>query len=81
VSAWLREHVPGIERELFGLTAVRSGLPFEALFTQIWHEIFGSVTRDLARSGFTASARVDRVGYKGSQSVLRRGVVCSFQPG
>jgi hypothetical protein len=37
---------------------------------QIWHEIFGQVTRDLARSGVTARAYGKDIRYKGSLSVL-----------
>lgn len=81
MRSWLRQHLPEMKRELSGLTAVANGLPFEAVFTQIWHEIFGQVTRDLAQSGVTASAYGQDVRYKGSLSVLWRPVLYSFIPG
>jgi hypothetical protein len=81
LGTWLRERYPGIRRDLSGLTAVRAGLPFEALFTQIWHEIFGEVTRDLARDGTIESAYAPSRGYKGSFSVLWRQSLYAFIPG
>lgn len=81
LKTWLRERYAGIRRDLSGLTAVRAGLPFEALFTQIWHEIFGEVTRDLARDGTIESAYDPSRRYKGSLSVLWRQSLYAFTPG
>jgi hypothetical protein len=81
MRTWLRQHVPDIERDLGGLTTLRSGLPLEALFTQIWHEMFGLVTRDLARLGVTADSYAPDVAWKGSFSVLWRPALYSFMPG
>jgi hypothetical protein len=81
MRAWLRQHLPEMKRDLSGLTAIDNGLSFEAVFTQIWHEIFGQVTRDLARSGVTGSAYGPDIRYKGSLSVLWRPVLYSFIPG
>ena len=69
------------QSELAGLTTLRNSLPFEALFTQIWHEIFGLVTRDLVRLGVTADAYTQDVPYKGSFSALWRPSLYSFIPG
>jgi hypothetical protein len=81
LRSWLRERYPAIRRELSDLTAVRAGLPFEALFTQIWHEIFGEVTRDLARDGTIESAYDHSRRYPGSLSVLWRQSLYVFTPG
>jgi hypothetical protein len=81
MRAWLDEHYPEIKQDLSTLVAVRMGVPFEALFTQVWHEIFGLVTRELALRHMIASAYADGVGYKGSFSVLWRQSLYSFTPG
>lgn len=51
---WFRTHYAGLRARLAGLSALRQGVPFEALFTQIWHELFGLTTRELAAIGMTA---------------------------
>jgi hypothetical protein len=81
MRAWFEKRVPELRRDLGDLTAVRAGLPFEAVFTQVWHEIFGDVTRDLARSGFIATAYAPTVRFKGSFSVLWRQSLYRFLPG
>jgi hypothetical protein len=38
---WLAVNYPKIRKDLRSLKALRQGVPFESLFTQIWHELFG----------------------------------------
>jgi hypothetical protein len=57
VRDWMRASYGPIRGELAGLTALRQGVAYEALFTQIWHEIFGLATRELAASGMVADPR------------------------
>jgi hypothetical protein len=57
MRSWLESEALPLRRELSDLTAVRAGLSFEQVFTQVWHEIFGATTRELARRGVIASAR------------------------
>jgi hypothetical protein len=52
---WLQQNYRQIRAELGGLTAIRQGLPFEALFTQIWHDFFGLATRQLVARGVVAN--------------------------
>ena len=75
VREWLTKHDAEIRRDLAGLTALRAGLPFEALFTQVWHELFGVATRELARGGIIAKPS------KGSLSMLWRSSLYRFIPG
>jgi hypothetical protein len=53
LRGWLRRNYPAMRAELADLTAARQGVAYEALFTQIWHEVFGLATRDLAAAGVT----------------------------
>ena len=47
ISHWLEQNYAPMRAQLTGLTAMRQGVAYEALFTQIWHEIFGLATREL----------------------------------
>jgi hypothetical protein len=51
IEQWLTDCFPRMRSDLGSLTSIRQGVPFESLFTQIWHEFFGRTTRDLVRSG------------------------------
>jgi hypothetical protein len=78
ISEWLEENHRAIRNELSSLTAIRQGVSFEGLFTQIWHDLFGRVTRELATVGLTADPRDPELKYQGSLgAVWRHGVVDS----
>jgi hypothetical protein len=51
---WLIANYAPVCARLTGLTALRQGVAYEALFTQIWHELFGLVTRELVAEGLVA---------------------------
>jgi hypothetical protein len=78
---WLASRAPELRRDLSNLTAVRAGLSFEEIFTQVWHEIFGATTRELARDGTIASAYGKGARSKGSFSALWRQRLYAFVPG
>ena len=40
-----------LRARLQSLTALTQGEPYEGLFTQIWHEMFGLATRQLVAEG------------------------------
>jgi hypothetical protein len=72
LASWLRRISPELRRDLGTLTAMRQGVPFESLFTQIWHELFGLATKELVRSGFLFDPGGRDVRYKGSYPTLWR---------
>jgi hypothetical protein len=72
VTAWLAQNYAPMHRELLRLTAVRQGIPYPALFSQIWHEIFGLATRDLAASGMIDDPRGGGTPWPGSIPVVWR---------
>lgn len=72
VQRWLEAEYDRIRQELSGLTALEQGVPYEALFTQIWHELFGLATRELAASGFTADPYAPPNPAPGSLGVVWR---------
>lgn len=48
---WLAEEYAPIREQLAGLSAVRAGVPYEIVFTQIWHDLFGWTNYHLAARG------------------------------
>ena len=81
MRSWLEASAPVLRRELSDLTAIRAGLSFEEVFTQIWHEIFGATTRELAHTGVIGSAHSKEARSPGSLSVLWRDSLYAFVPG
>jgi|SRR5579862_7989906 len=51
---WLSAHYEDLRRQLADLAPVREGLPFEDVFTQVWHYLFGLTNRELVRQGLFA---------------------------
>jgi hypothetical protein len=47
IRRWIAANYGPIRGQLRDLTALRQGVSYEALFTQIWHELFGLATREL----------------------------------
>jgi hypothetical protein len=80
LNGWLKSNYPAIRRELKNLTAIRQGVSFESLFTQIWHDLFGLATRELAHAGFTEDPSAEGVKYKGSQATIWRHSLYDFDP-
>jgi hypothetical protein len=72
LRAWLAAHYGALRGELSGLTAVRQGVPYEALFTQIWHDLFGLTTRELVARGLLADPYDAHNPAPGSLSMLWR---------
>lgn len=72
LERWLSKNYPRMKTELSGLTAIEQGVPFESLFTQIWHEWFGLTTRELVHAGVLFDPYSKEVTFKGSFSTLWR---------
>ncbi len=54
MSAWHEENFDNIQSALSDLTPIRNGVPFERVYTEIWHFIFGIANRVLVEEGFFA---------------------------
>lgn len=48
---WLHQNATGMKRDLDGLTALQAGVPYEQLFTEVWHYLFGNVNARLSAAG------------------------------
>jgi hypothetical protein len=62
---WLSENYASIKADLSSVAATSQGVPFEVIFTQVWHYIFGLTNRDLVRAGMFADPYADERTYKG----------------
>lgn len=69
---WLSAHYAKIRADLSGLTALKQGVPYGSLFTQIWHDFFGHATHDLAEDRFFADPEGEAFKYKGSLPAVWR---------
>jgi hypothetical protein len=78
---WLESHYPKERAQLSGLTAMREGVPFESLFTQIWHEYFGLATRQLVRRGFIEDPYSPVLRHPNSIAMVWRRSIYHFDPG
>lgn len=81
LASWLRANEKEFRRSLTDLTAARSGVPFETLFTQIWHDLFGVVSRDLVADGMLADPYAPSIEHKGSFGVVWSLPLYHFDPG
>jgi len=54
MDEWLDRNYSDVRASLDGLTAIRYGVPYRQLFTEIWHYLFGLTNRELVRSGHFA---------------------------
>jgi hypothetical protein len=51
-----------LQADLRDLTSLQYGVPYEHLFTEVWHYLFGQTNRALVRSGhFADPYAADRV--------------------
>ena len=51
---WHEEHYESVRDSLSDLTPLRNGVPFERVYTEIWHFVFGFANRILVEEGLFA---------------------------
>jgi hypothetical protein len=66
VADWLRANMGPMQSDLSDLIALRQGVPFGAVFTQVWHEIFGLTTRELVNGKMIEDPRGPTAPWTGS---------------
>lgn len=54
IAAWHHAHYSSVRSQLADLTPLRNGVPFERVYTEVWHFIFGIANRTLVEEGFFA---------------------------
>lgn len=54
MTAWHEAHYATVRQRLADLTPTRNGVPFERVYTEVWHFIFGVANRTLVERGLFA---------------------------
>ncbi len=62
---WLDENLGSLKEELKETRPMKNGVPFDELFIQVWHFIFGLTNKNLAREGIIYDTYSDRSDHKG----------------
>ncbi|MBE3046792.1 helix-turn-helix transcriptional regulator [Candidatus Bathyarchaeota archaeon] len=64
-SDWLAANYEPIRKDLAGITPLRYGVPYDEVFTQVWHYLFGIANRRLVETGFFADPYAQTRKFKG----------------
>ena len=54
LARWHERHYEVVRSRLSQLTPIRQGVPFERVYTEVWHFLFGVANRELAARGLFA---------------------------
>jgi hypothetical protein len=54
LEPWLKRNYETIEQDLGEITPLKYGVPYDEVFSQVWHYIFGITNRQLVETGFFA---------------------------
>ena len=65
MAAWHEANYARIRQALSDLTPIRNGVPFERVYTEIWHFVFGFANRTLVQEGFFANPYAESRRYQG----------------
>lgn len=52
--SWHERNYQSLRRRLSGITPLRNRVPFERVYTEVWHYVFGIANRTLVEAGFLA---------------------------
>ena len=67
---WHDKNYDRIKSSLTNLTPIRNGVPFERVYTEIWHFVFAIANRTLVTEGFFADPYAEERRYKGFIPVI-----------
>jgi len=67
---WHEANYAGIRQALSNLTPIRNGVPFERVYTEIWHFVFGFANRTLVEEGLFANPYADSRRHQGFLPVV-----------
>lgn len=65
MDRWHQRRYAEVRRELGGLTGLERGIPFEVVYTEIWHYIFGYANLFLAEKGLLADPYAEGAPFRG----------------
>lgn len=65
MAAWHEANYAGLRDRLSDLTPGRNGVPFERVYTEVWHYVFAIANRTLVERGFFADPYAEGRRFKG----------------
>lgn len=65
LTNWLSRNIGPMQDSLRDLTPLQNGLPFNVVFGEVWHHVFGFATSSLAEQGFYVNPRAADWPYPG----------------
>jgi DNA-binding MarR family transcriptional regulator len=65
VAEWHEVNYASVRDRLSHLTPIRSGVPFEMVYTEVWHFVFAVANRTLAERGFFSDPYAEDRTFKG----------------
>ena len=75
LERWFDENLVEIEKDMQDIKPIKNGVPFEEVFIQIWHYIFGLTNKHLAEEGFIYDTYSEGSDHKGYLPALVKGDV------
>jgi len=70
MADWHEANYASIRQALSDLTPIRNGVPFEQVYTEIWHFVFGFANRMLVEEGLFADPYAESRRYQGFLPVV-----------
>jgi DNA-binding MarR family transcriptional regulator len=71
MTAWHESYYDGTKAALSDLTPLRNGVPFERVYTEVWHFVFGIANRELVKAGLFADPYAVGRRHKGFLPFIR----------
>ena len=70
MTAWHEANYGDLREALAGLEVMKAGVPFERVYTEVWHFIFGSANRTLVERGLFADPYAETRAHPGFMPVV-----------
>jgi hypothetical protein len=70
MAAWHEANYARVRQALSDLTPIQNGVPFERVYTEIWHFVFGFANRTLVEEGLFANPYAESRRYQGFLPVV-----------
>lgn len=70
IDVWHQDRADDAARDLAGLTALRQGVPYKVLYSEIWHYVFGYANLHLSERGLITDPYAPSAPFRGFVPVL-----------
>ncbi len=63
LESWVKDQLPIFEKKMNDIRPIQNGVPFDEVFIQLWHVVFGLTNRYLAEEGVIYDTYEEGIGY------------------